>query len=94
MSGMPGVSVLGKRLAPWLLFLACLLVLSFSVTPYSAMANTLLISLRLGIVAILSILTLRETWRHRHDPQPKNTQRRTDSGARFLKQWRRLYYGD
>ena len=47
------------------LFLGCLLLLSFAATtPYSRTADIALISIRLTLVAVLSILVVRERFRH------------------------------
>lgn len=53
------------KVGAWALFLACLLLLSFAATThYSKTADLALISLRLALVAVLSILLIRERWRH------------------------------
>lgn len=52
------------KVGAWALFLACLLLLSFAATThYSKTADLALISLRLALVAVLSILLIRERWR-------------------------------
>ena len=83
----------GRRTGAWLAFLLCLLVLSFSATPYSRAANFVWISVRLTLVAALSILALREWWRHRKDPDVQEAPGHTDAGDRMLQRFRRWYYG-
>ena len=86
---------IGKRAGAWLAFLVCLLVLSFSATPYSRTANFVWISLRLMLVAVLSVLALREWWRNRIDPHPdaRRAHDDADAGDRMLQRFRRWYYG-
>jgi hypothetical protein len=48
-----------------MLFIACLLLFSFSATPYSRTVNYLLVSARLLGIAVLSGLTLRAWWTNR-----------------------------
>ena len=52
-----------KRVGAWMMFLLCLLALSFSATPYSRAANQVLVGARLALVAVLSVLTVREWWK-------------------------------
>lgn len=49
-----------KRIGAWMIFLLCLLALSFSATPYSRAANQVLVGTRLALLAVLSVLTVRE----------------------------------
>jgi hypothetical protein len=83
-----------KRALPWALFLASVLLISFAATPYSRLADAALISLRLTLVAVLSILVAREKWRNRHEPPGKSIQASSDAGDRFLQRLRRWHYGD
>jgi hypothetical protein len=53
-----------KRIGAWVIFLLCLLALSFSATPYSRAANEVLVGTRLALVAVLSVLTIREWWKN------------------------------
>jgi len=76
----------------WALFLLCLFLLSFAATtPYSKTADLALISLRLALVAVLSILVVRERWRHA-DAQPKDAHPSSDAGDSILQRLRRWYY--
>jgi len=83
------------RTAGWALFLGCLLLLSFAATtPYSKTADLALISLRLALVAVLSILVVRERWRHRDDQQQRESHPSSDAGDTILRRFRRWYYDE
>ena len=82
------------KTAGWALFLGCLLLLSFAATtPYSKTADLALISLRLALVAVLSILVVRERWRHRDDSQER-AHPRSDAGDSILQRFRCWYYDE
>ena len=81
------------RLIGWILFIATLLVLSFGATPYHKMADTLLITIRLSLVLVLSILVIQERWKHRHD-LPGGRNRPNDAGESVLQRARRWYYDE
>jgi hypothetical protein len=85
--------VRGKT-AGWTLFLGCLLLLSFAATtPYSKTADVALISLRLTLVAVLSVLVVRERWRHQDDSQ-KRAHPSSDATGTILQRFRRWYYDE
>ena len=71
-----------------MLFLVCLLLLSFSATSYSSTANAVLISLRIILVLALSVLTIREKYRNRGSTNPP------DSSDPVLRKWRHWFYGE
>jgi len=73
----------------WLLFLFCLLLLSLAATPYSKTADLAIISIRLAVIAIASILAIREWWRYRHSTHP-HTRGGTETLLARLRRW---YYG-
>jgi hypothetical protein len=75
-----------------MLALFSVLLISLGFTPYSQTANYLLISLRLALVGVLSILFVRERWKYRHDPQ--GTDVAPDSGDTILRRFRRWYYDE
>jgi hypothetical protein len=77
-----------------MLFLLCLLLFSLAFTPYSRSANYALLSVRLGLIAVLSVLTLRERWKYRHDPHGPGAQANPDAGDTFLLRWRRWYFDE
>ncbi len=79
-----------RKILVWLLFLFCLLLLSLAATPYSKTADLALISLRLTLIAIVSILAVREWWRNRHGRQAAGS----DAADSILRRLRRWYYGD
>ena len=83
-----------RKAGAWVLFLLCLLLLSLSATPYSRAANSLWISVRLALIAVISILVVRERWRYRHDLQGANTRAASGSDTRFLRQLRSWFYDD
>ena len=82
-----------KKIWAWVLFFACLLVLSLGATAYSGLANGALIGARLLLIAVLSVLTLREWWRGRENLGGRWEGRRADSGDHLLRRWRDWYYG-
>ena len=86
--------VSGKKLG-WALFLGCLLLLSFAATtPYSKTADLALISLRLTLVAVLSILVVRERWRHHGEQRHGEPHPKSDTGDTILQRFRRWYYDE
>ena len=70
----------------WAIFLLILLLISFSATSYSKVVDATLIVIRLAIVVVLSILTVREWWRNRND------EANPDRGDHFLRRCRRWFY--
>jgi hypothetical protein len=83
-----------SRTAGWTLFLGCLLLLSFAATtPYSKIADLALISLRLALVAVLSILVVHERWRHQDD-SPGRSHPGSDARGTILQRFRRWYYDE
>ncbi len=83
------------KVGAWALFLLCLLLLSFAATtPYSKTADLALITLRLVLVVVLSILVVRERWRHRDDRQQPPTDPKSDVGDTILQRFRRWYYDE
>jgi len=83
---------MGKKAGAWMLALLSVLLISLGFTPYSQTSNYLLISLRLALVALLSILIVRERWKYRHDPQGTNVN--PDTGDTILRRFRRWYYDE
>ena len=84
---------LKSKLGGWILFIACLLLLSFGATPYHKIADTALIATRLALVLLLSILVIRERWNHRHD-LPGGRGRANDAGENILQRVRDWYYDE
>jgi hypothetical protein len=76
-----------KKIIAWSLFLACVLFLSLAATPYSRKADEALITLRLTLVIVLSILVVRERWR-------RTASGPSDVGSTFLHRFRRWYHGE
>lgn len=79
-----------KSVIAWSLFLVCVLFLSLAATPYSRTADELLITVRLTLLIVVSILVVRERWRHSHDSHEGSA----DVGSTFLKRFRRWYHGE
>jgi hypothetical protein len=75
-----------------MLFLAFLLLLSLGFTQFGQLANYVLISIRLMLIAVLSILLVRERWKYRHDPQGSEDRVTPDAGDTILRRFRRWYY--
>lgn len=74
-----------KKIGAWILLLVCLLLLSFSATPYSNVANLTLIGVRVVLIIIVSVLALHERWKLRNDSSHRGT---------ILRRMRGWYYGD
>src|SRR5260370_8606567 len=74
-------------------FLGSLLLPSRPATPYSRAADAALISARLTLLIVLSILVLRERWRNRHELPGKPAPSDSDVGDRFLQRFPRWYHG-
>jgi hypothetical protein len=83
-----------KKILAWVIFFTCLPVLSLGTTAYSALASGALIGARLTLIAVVSVLTIREWWRARQDLGGRWEGQRTDVGDRFLQRVRDWYYGD
>ncbi|HYL75024.1 MAG TPA: hypothetical protein VEU96_12515 [Bryobacteraceae bacterium] len=77
----------------WVLFLLGLLLLSLAATPYSRAATVAMMSLRLGIIALVSVLTLRERYKNRDD-RPRASQSGPDAGEKLLQRMRHWYYDE
>ena len=82
------------KAAAWAVFLLCLLLLSLAATPYSSAADHALMAVRFTIVIVLSVLVVRQRWRHRHDLEGQEPQSRPDSAEGFLQRCRRWYYDE
>jgi len=89
-----GREAMKRKLVAWTLFLLALLFLSLAATPYSRAADAALISFRLSLIVILSILVVRERWRYRRDPEGGETHSSPDAGDTFLRRCRRWYRGE
>ena len=83
-----------RKVLAWTPFLGSLLLLSLAATPYSRTADAALISARLTLLIVLSILVLRERWRNRHESPGKAAPAGLDVGDRFLQRCRRWYRGE
>jgi hypothetical protein len=81
-----------RKAGAWMLLLVFLLLLSLGFTEYGRIANYLLISIRLVLIAILSILFVRERWKYRDDPQGTDKRVTPDAGDTVLRRVRRWYY--
>ncbi len=84
-----------SKKAGWMMFLGCLLLLSFAATTrYSKMADIALICSRLTILVALSILIVREELRRRHEPPVQDFHGKSDMGDRLLRRLQRWFYDD
>jgi len=83
-----------KKILAWVLFLACLFVLSLGSSRYVQVADRALLPARLLLLAGLSVLAAREWWRGRDDVRGAWASPRMDAGDRFLRRMRQWYYGD
>ncbi len=83
------------KTAGWMLFVGCLLLLSFaSTTRFSHTADLALIGLRLALLTLLSVLYAREQWKHYRKPQAGNARADSDAGSIMLKRARRWFYDE
>ncbi len=83
------------KLSGWAIFLAVLLLLSFTATPsfkYSRTADLTLIAVRFSLVILLSILFVREKWKHRNDAD--HAQTKPGANDTILQRFRRWYYDE
>ena len=83
-----------RKVLAWSLFIGSLLLLSLAATPYSRAADAALISGRLTLLIVLSVLVVRERWRNRHELPGKAAPGDSDVGDRFLQRFRRWYHGE
>jgi hypothetical protein len=83
-----------RKTGAWALFLLSILFLSLAATPYSRTADAALISLRLTLLIVLSILAVRERWRKQQESPGKEANAGLDVGDRFLQRFHRWYHGD
>jgi hypothetical protein len=83
-----------RKVWAWILCLGFLLLLSLGFTEYGQAANYFLVSIRLVLVGVLSILFVREWWKYRHGPGGKNGRVRTDAGDTVLRRFRRWFYDE
>ena len=83
-----------RKVLAWTLFLGWLLLLSLAATPYSRAADAALISARLTLVIVLSILVVRERWRNRYELPGNGAPSHSDVGDRFLQRCLRWYHGE
>ena len=83
-----------RKTRVWLLFLLALFLLSLAATPYSKTVDIVLIGLRLTLIAIMSMLTVREWLRSQRTQHGSETQHRPDAGNSLLRRLRRWYYNE
>ena len=82
-----------RKVWAWILCLGFLLLLSLGFTEYGSAANYLLVSIRLVLIGVLSILFVREWWKYRNDPGGKSL-RNPDTGDKILRRFRRWFYDE
>lgn len=78
------------RFRGWILFVACLLLLSLGATSYHKLADTALIAVRFSLVIVLSVLVIQERWNNRHG-QARDL---NDTDETVLQRMRRWYYDE
>ncbi|HEY6392322.1 MAG TPA: hypothetical protein VIX89_13640 [Bryobacteraceae bacterium] len=85
---------MARKTRVWLLFLFLLFLLSLAASPYSKTVDRVLICLRLTLIAIMSVLTVRE-WLRSQRPRPRpEVQTRPGAGESLLRRLRRWYYDE
>jgi hypothetical protein len=83
-----------RKALAWMLLVLSLLILSLGFTQYGQVANYVLISIRLALIAVLSILFVRERWKYRHHPEGAGKRVTPDAGDSVLRRFRRWYYDE
>jgi hypothetical protein len=83
-----------RKVLAWSLFLASIFFVSLAATPYSRTADAALITLRLTLLIVLSVLVVRERWRNRHEPPGRAASAGSDVGDHFLRRFRRWYHDE
>jgi len=78
------------RLRGWILFVACLLLLSLGATSYHKLADTALIAVVFSLQVVLSVLVFCERWNSRDD----GILNPYDSRETILQRLRRWYYDE
>ncbi len=76
-----------KKLAPWILFLACVLLLGLGATPFGPSADLVFIGSRFSVLILLSILILRRVVRGRHHAGDALNKDRGDELLRSFTRW-------
>ena len=79
-----------RILSSWGIFISCMLLLGLGATRYGKAADLTLVSVRLSLIAVLSALAVRETWKYfqredRAHPSMNNS---------LLQRCRRWYHGE
>ncbi len=82
-----------RKLATWILFLACLLLLALSATPLGRTADHLAVAIRFSAVILLSILVVRRMLKGRHS-QSDTGDPASDRGDALLKSVTQWYRGE
>ena len=83
-----------KKVLAWALFLTSILFLSLAATPYSRTADAALITVRMTLIIVLSVLVVRERWRNRHESARNGAPTGSDIGDHFLQRCRRWFRGE
>jgi hypothetical protein len=83
-----------KKSVPWIVFIAALLLLVFSNSPYVKMFDSVLWPVRFGILAGFSILLLCSRWRNRRDDAASRNTAWPDAADLFLSSAVRWFHGD
>jgi hypothetical protein len=83
-----------RKTRVWLLFLLFLFLLSLAASPYSKTVDRVLMGVRLTLVAIMSVLTVREWLWHQRDRFGSRRHSQPDAGDSLLRRIRRWYYDE
>ncbi|MGA2687506.1 MAG: hypothetical protein ABSE85_05485 [Candidatus Korobacteraceae bacterium] len=82
------------KAAGWMLFLGCLVLLSFAATTrYSKTADLALICVRMTLLIALSVLVVRQQWKHYRNSDISFSSK-PDAPATVLQRVRRWYYDE
>lgn len=78
-----------RKMLAWGIFLAFFLLMSLGTTRYWKVVDAAFMSFSLVMVAVFSVLTVRERWRHHFVVPGKASPSKGDAGNAFLQSFRR-----
>ncbi len=76
-----------KKMTPWILFVACLLLLGLGAAGFGAPADHLLIAFRFSMVMVLSIFIVRQKFRMQRSGQGRLSSDRGDAFLNVVTRW-------
>jgi hypothetical protein len=83
-----------RKYYPWMIFVAFVLLLTFSASSYARVIDSILWPVRFGLIAGLSMLLAWSRWSHRGDSLANRAGAPRDSADPFFTSVRRWYSGE